>query len=263
MASLLDINYEQHLKSFESLSITYTNTKGYFDLLPGGSSGFCQIANIIDYLDKKSLQEFIKTSIFKRFFKNKKYQNDLYKFINNRLYKFENHLTLKGHTDRVRSVEFNSVAFNHDDTKIVSGSYDRTIRVWNVDTDECILTLKGHTEYVRSVVFNYDGTKIVSGSDDNTIRVWNVDTCECILTLKGHTDFVNSVGFNHDGTKIVSGSIDKTIRVWNVDTGECILTLEGHKGYVDSVVFNHDGTKIVSASHDNTIRVWEMVEFVK
>merc|ERR1712167_563739 len=106
---------------------------------------------------------------------------------------------------------------------IVSGSVDNTIRVWNVDTGECILTLKGHTHYVRSVVFNHDGTKIVSGSYDKTIRVWNVDTGECILILKGHTDYVNSVVFNHDGTKIVSGSWDKTIRVWNVDTGECIF----------------------------------------
>ena len=83
--------------------------------------------------------------------------------------------------------------FNHDGTKIVSGSYDKTIRVWNVDTGECILTLKGHTWSVYSVVFNHDGTKIVSGSYDNTIRVWNVDTGECILTLKGHTDWVNQL----------------------------------------------------------------------
>ena len=83
---------------------------------------------------------------------------------------------LEGHTSVV-----NSVGFNHDDTKIVSGSYDRTIRVWNVATGECILTLEGHTGEVTSVVFNHDGTKIVSGSWDNTIRVWNVDTGECIF----------------------------------------------------------------------------------
>ena len=160
---------------------------------------------------------------------------------------------LEGHTSVV-----NSVGFNHDDTKIVSGSYDRTIRVWNVATGECILTLEGHTGEVTSVVFNHDGTKIVSGSWDNTIRVWNVNTGECILTLRDHTSWVNSVVFNHDGTKIVSGSYDETIRVWNVATGECILTLEGHTDGVLSVGFNHDGTKIVSGSKDNTIRVWNV-----
>ena len=74
--------------------------------------------------------------------------------------------------------------------------YDKTIRVWNVDTGECILTLKGHTGCVNSVGFNHDGTKIVSGSDDKTIRVWNVDTGECILTLKGHTLKQRKVSYN-------------------------------------------------------------------
>ena len=59
MSTLLNNNYEQHLKSSECFSITYTNTKGYFDLLPDESPGFCQIANIIDYLDKKSLTKLI------------------------------------------------------------------------------------------------------------------------------------------------------------------------------------------------------------
>ena len=80
---------------------------------------------------------------------------------------------LEGHTNYVMSV-----AFNHDGTKIVSGSSDNTIRVWNVDTGECIVTLEGHEGYLRSSVesvgFNRDGTKIVSGSYDGTIRVWEL-----------------------------------------------------------------------------------------
>jgi len=149
-----------------------------------------------------------------------------------------------------------SVSFNHDGTKIVSGSRDRTVRVWNSETGECVLTLEGHTQGVMSVSFNHDGTKIVSGSGDKTVRVWNSETGECVLTLEGHTDFVNSVSFNHDGTKIVSGSSDKTVRVWNSETGECLLTLEDHTDFVNSVSFNHDGTKIVSGSWDKTVRVW-------
>ena len=169
------------------------------------------------------------------------------------------HKVLKGHTSDV-----NSVAFNHDGTKIVSGSDDNTIRVWNVDTGESILTLKGHTSEVYSVGFNHDGTKIVSGSFDETIRVWNVDVKsdnygECILTLKDQWLYsVRSVGFNHDGTKIVSKSSTEDLRVWNVNTGESILTLKGHRRTVRSVGFNHDGTKIVSGSFDRTIRVWNV-----
>ena len=161
----------------------------------------------------------------------------------------------KGHTHHVTSV-----GFNHDGTKIVSGSKDKTIRIWDVETGKCVLTFfnESHTGSVNSVSFNHDGTRIVSGSQGNKIRVWNAETGKLVLTLNGHVSNVSSVGFNHDGTKIVSGSGDKTIRVWNVDTGECILTLKGHTRFVTSVGFNHDGTKIVSGSGDETIRVWNV-----
>ena len=149
-----------------------------------------------------------------------------------------------------------SVSFNHDGKKIVSGSSDDTIRVWNAETGESELTLEGDEYYFNSVSFNHNGTKIVSGSEDGTVRVWNVETGESELTLEGHTDHVWSVSFNHDGKKIVSGSNDKTVRVWNAETGESELTLEGHTGGVSSVSFNHDGTKIVSGSWDKGIKIW-------
>jgi len=160
--------------------------------------------------------------------------------------------TLNGHTDQVFSV-----AFNDDGTKVVSGSEDKTIKVWNVATGEMEQTLNGHTATVCSVAFNDDGTKVVSGSEDNTIKVWNVATGEMEQTLNGHTDQVFSVAFN-DGTKVVSGSLDNTIKVWNVAKGEMEQTLNGHTYGVMSVAFNDDGTKVVSGSNDKTIKIWNV-----
>ncbi|MGD1804144.1 NACHT and WD repeat domain-containing protein, partial [Dapis sp. BLCC M126] len=159
---------------------------------------------------------------------------------------------LQGHQGFV-----NSVAFNHDGTKIVSGSNDNTVRVWDANTGEQIGKPLQHQDKVNSVAFNHDGTKIVSGSFDKTVRVWDANTGEQISKPLQHWDWVWSVAFNHDGTKIVSGSFDNTVRVWDADTGEQIGKPLQHQDWVLSVAFNHDGTKIVSGSNDNTVRVWD------
>ena len=74
--------------------------------------------------------------------------------------------------------DVHSVAFSSNGEHVVSGSSDKTIKVWNVATGRLEQTLNGHTNWVLSVAFNNDGTKVVSGSSDNTIKVWNVATGE-------------------------------------------------------------------------------------
>ena len=81
--------------------------------------------------------------------------------------KFKCLKTLKGHSYGVLSV-----AYSPDGTKIVSGSGDKTIKIWDANTGECLQTLVGHIEPVWSVAFSPDGTKIISGSLDHTIKIW-------------------------------------------------------------------------------------------
>ena len=118
-----------------------------------------------------------------------------------------------------------SVAFSPDGSRIVSGSYDQTIRVWDASTGvEMLPPLRGHDRYVLSVAFSPDGSKIVSASYDQTIRVWDASTgVEMLPPLQGHDECVRSVAFSPDGSKIVSASSDKTIRVWDASTGVQIV----------------------------------------
>jgi len=159
----------------------------------------------------------------------------------------------EGHSDDVYAV-----AVTSDGKRIVSGSWDNTIRIWDLDSGSCLKTLKGHTGSVKSVALTSDGKRIVSGSDDNTIRIWGVETGTCLKTLKGHRYSVSAVVVTSDGKRIVSGSDDKTIRVWDMETGACQKTLEGHTTFVKAVAVTTDGKRIVSGSDDKTIRVWDM-----
>jgi GTPase SAR1 family protein len=103
-----------------------------------------------------------------------------------------------------------------DGRRAVSGSLDETVRVWDVETGNCLATLEGHTGAVWGVAMTADGRRAVSGSNDNTVRVWDVKSGKCLALLEGHTDSVTGVGVTADGRRAISGAWDNTVRVWEL-----------------------------------------------
>ncbi|EMD41251.1 hypothetical protein CERSUDRAFT_101783 [Gelatoporia subvermispora B] len=170
-----------------------------------------------------------------------------------------------------------SVSFSPDGARIASGSFDKTVRIWNLNpsTRDAVesMVLTGHDDWIRSVAFSPDSTHVVSGSDDQTIRIWDLETTSAVVDsdpIAGHTIItehrkitahakpVTSVAFSPDGSHIVSGSLDKAIRIWNASTGKAKgEPLRGHSDWVLSVAFSPTGTRVVSGSRDGTVRVWD------
>ena len=150
-----------------------------------------------------------------------------------------------------------SVCYSPDRKYVVSGSEDKTINIWEIETGRCIRTLEGHTDTVYAVCYSPDGKYIASGSGDGTIKLWEVSSGSCVKTLKAKT-VVTSLSYSPDGRYVASGSWDKTIKLWDVASGECIKVFAGHTDLINSVCYSPNGKYIVSGSKDKTIKLWEV-----
>ena len=156
--------------------------------------------------------------------------------------------TLQGHTDGVMCLQFSETLSHPSFPILITGSYDRTARIWNLETGMEVACLKGHTRAIRALQF--DEVKLITGSMDHTLRVWNWRTRKCIRTLEGHTEGV--VCLHYDSNVLASGSVDTTVKVWNFRTGET-FTLRGHSDWVNSVqLWDQDSTTISGTAPSNT-----------
>ena len=173
---------------------------------------------------------------------------------------------LRGHQNGVMCLQFN-------DNILATGSYDCTIKIWDLDIGKDIRTLVGHNQGIRCLQF--DDVRLMSGSIDGTIRIWDWRTGQCIrvlnparggviclnfgqkylcagtmenvvrvwstidqstFTLRGHTDFVNAVKIDMASRTILSASDDCTVKLWDLDARKCLKTFEGHVGQVQQVL---------------------------
>jgi len=193
---------------------------------------------------------------------------------------------LEGHSDFVRCVQFST-----DAKQLVSGSDDKTVRLWDVGSGKQLKQFFGHSAPINDVRFSSDDTMLVSCSghphdNDNSVRLWDVETgkelkkleghskdnkdCTCefyhwgkkanpACSVQGHSGRVFACEFAPDAKTIVSGSEDETLKIWNVASGTCQATLEGHSEYVICLQFNPTNPRqLVSGSADKTIRLWDV-----
>jgi len=148
---------------------------------------------------------------------------------------------LNGHKDIVIDL-----AFGPTGSILISGSGDKTARIWDVHKNKALHVLKGHQAKVSAVTISTDGTLAATGSDDANVRLWNTRTGELIDTLKGHKAKISSVSFTPDGKYLLSGSNDTTIRLWDGKTGRFIKVLSKIKNGVTYFSISPDGKKLVT-----------------
>ena len=192
----------------------------------------------------------------------------------------ESTMSLSGHTGGVTGL-----AFSPDGSKLASGSYDNTIRLWHPHTGQQkhqIVGGIGDTKNgqnkngdnlngaITCIAFSPDGKIIAAGSGrprniyidnpDTSIRLWDTITGDELMAFKGHLEDVLCIAFSPDGNTLVSGSEDKTIRLWDIQTAQLKTTITGHINPVYAITFSPDGKTLVSSSGNGTIYFWDLTK---
>lgn len=167
--------------------------------------------------------------------------------------KTQKKLVLRGHDNHV-----SGAMFSPDGKYILSSSWDRTARVWEVSSRRQVLVLDKHDGFVNGAVYSPDQSMILTAALDNKARLFNARTGRLIRILKGHSHDLTSAVFSANGRRVVTASGDQTARVWDVAGGKLLRTFLGHKAGLEYASFSPDGNRIVTASADSTARILDV-----
>jgi WD40 repeat protein len=161
-------------------------------------------------------------------------------------------LSIKAHDSHVVGLVFTA-----DSKKLISSSFDRTIKTWDLDSGNCLHTWQLNAPVYR-IALSLDDLILASGSNCGDILLWDVATGELLNKFTGHTMTVLDISFQPQGKLLASSSFDTSIKIWDLNTGECLRTLTEHTQVVSSVNFNSLGTQVASSGLDTLIKIWDV-----
>ncbi len=160
--------------------------------------------------------------------------------------------TMGGHTSSI-----SAVGLTADGKKAVSGSWDSSLRLWDLESGLCLKIFEGHRGNVESVAVTPEGSRAVSrgGFGDWSLRLWDLENGGCLRVIKDESECLS---ISADGKLAFSGNKNGTILIWNLATGQCLGTLAGHKRDVLCVKNTPNGKRLFSGGADGTLRIWDV-----
>ena len=148
-------------------------------------------------------------------------------------------------------------ALSPDGTRVLTGSSDGVVGLWDAVRGEPIGSPMAHGSKVSAVAFSPDGRKAVTGGVDGSVRMWDVDTGRPIGAPMRHAAEVQAAAFSPDGRKLITGGKDRQARLWDAETGKPLNVVFKHQNWVPGVAFTPNGTKVLTGSWDHTAQLWD------
>jgi transcription initiation factor TFIID subunit 5 len=141
---------------------------------------------------------------------------------------------------------------------LLSTSLDKTIRLWSLDTWQCMVVYKGHDGPVWDVNWSPFGYYFVSGGHDKTGRLWATDRIRQQRIFAGHDQDVDCICFHPNSAYVFTGSSDRTVRMWAVTTGNAVRMFTGHTGNITALSCSRNGKLLASADDQGSIFLWDL-----
>ena len=160
--------------------------------------------------------------------------------------------TLAGHEGAITALKFSL-----DNTKLASGSADKTARAWNLADGKELAKFAEHTNTVTGVAFNSNAQQMASGAADNSLKLWNVADAKELFNFAGHTGAITDVAFTPNNQSMISASADQTIRLWNPANGQQAASI-AHGQPVTALALTLDGAKLAATGADNTVKLYQL-----
>ncbi len=164
-----------------------------------------------------------------------------------------------GFTIKAHEKDINSLAVSPNDKLIISGSSDKTAKIWSSTDGTCLGVLRGHKRGVWCVGFSTHDQLVVTSSADATIKLWSLNDFNCVKTFEGHNTSVLKVLFINNGTQLLSSGSDGLLKMWNIKTNECVGTFDKHEEKCWALCISRGEERIVSGGADGRLVVWRDV----
>ncbi|WP_136464909.1 caspase family protein [Flagellimonas onchidii] len=158
-----------------------------------------------------------------------------------------------GHTDGIITGYFDKTG-----KQILTGSNDKTARLWDVETGKLLQIFNGHFSYVWSAMFDSESKIVITNSYDGSAKFWDVESGELLKSFDGHAGSVETSCFRSEENLLLTGSADFTAKLWDVSSGTAIQTYSGHEDAVVGAAFHPSMELVLTASDDGTARTWNI-----
>jgi WD40 repeat protein len=165
-----------------------------------------------------------------------------------------NRFLFLGHRDWIQAL-----AVTHNGKRVVSGSGDGVVKIWDLTQEKEVWSLVGHEGGIYDLAITPDDVHLISACGDGSLKIWDITKGTEVQNFRGHVGMLRAVVAAKDG-KIVSASDDGTVKVWNISNKQGTVSNVGHTDSVEDVAFALTGPWIVSASMDGTLKVWNQYD---